>query len=88
MKPALTGVGIALIIAGCFLIFRGASFTSRENVLEVGGLTVSAQERRAISPRTGAVVLIGYRARHRRGAPMSVTASDYPARQRYAQADG
>ena len=59
MKPLPTVVGIALIIAGSFLIFRGASFTSRENVLEVGGLTVSAEERRPISPWIGAVVLIG-----------------------------
>jgi hypothetical protein len=59
MKPLLTGLGIALIIAGSFLVFRGGSFTSRENVLEVGGLTVSAEERRPISPWIGAVVLIG-----------------------------
>jgi uncharacterized membrane protein len=59
MKPLLTVVGIALIIAGSFLIFTGASVTSREDVLEVGGLTVTAEERRPISPWIGAVVLIG-----------------------------
>ena len=58
MKPLLTFGGIALIIAGSFLIFRGASVTTRENVLEVGGLTVSAEERRPVSPWIGAVVLV------------------------------
>jgi hypothetical protein len=59
MRPLLTVVGIALIVAGSFLVFRGASITSRENVLEVGGLTVSAEERRPISPWIGVAVLIG-----------------------------
>ena len=59
MRPLLTLVGVALIIAGSFLLFRGASITSRESVLEVGGLTVSAEERRPISPWIGVIVLVG-----------------------------
>jgi uncharacterized membrane protein len=58
MKIA-TILGIVLIAAGAFLVFRGGSFTSRRDVLDVGGLTVSAEERRPISPWIGAVVLIG-----------------------------
>ena len=54
-----TLLGIALIAAGAFLVFRGASFTSRRDVLDVGGLTVTAEEERPISPWIGAVVLIG-----------------------------
>jgi uncharacterized membrane protein len=55
----ITIVGIVLIAAGAFLVFRGASFTSREEVLDVGPLTVTAEERRPISPWIGAVVLLG-----------------------------
>ena len=54
-----TLLGVVLIVAGGFLIVRGASFTSRREVLDVGGLTVSAEERRPISPWIGAVVLLG-----------------------------
>ena len=52
-------LGVVLIAAGAFLVFRGASFTSRRDVLDVGGLTVTAEEERPISPWIGAVVLIG-----------------------------
>jgi len=52
-------LGIALVVAGAFLLFRGASFTSRRDVLDVGGLTVSAEEKRPISPWIGAAVLLG-----------------------------
>ena len=54
-----TILGIALVVGGAFLLFRGASFTSRRDVLDVGGLTVSAEERRPISPWIGAAVLLG-----------------------------
>ena len=52
-------LGVVLIAAGAFLVFRGGSFTSRRDVLDVGGLTVTAEEKRPISPWIGAVVLIG-----------------------------
>lgn len=42
--------------AGAFLAVRGASYSSRENVLEVGGLTVTAEERRSVPAWVGAVV--------------------------------
>lgn len=45
-----TIVGMVLMVAGAFLFFFGGTFTSRRDVLEVGGLTVTAVERRPITP--------------------------------------
>ena len=52
-------VGIVLILAGAFLLFTGGSFTSRRDVLDVGGLTITAEEKRPISPWVGAAAIIG-----------------------------
>jgi len=55
----LTVVGAVLIIAGTFLFF-GGGFTSRRNVLDVGGLTVTAEEQHSVRPWiAGVVVLAG-----------------------------
>jgi hypothetical protein len=42
--------GVALIIAGAFVFIRGGSFTTRRDVVRVGGLTVAAEEQRPIRP--------------------------------------
>jgi hypothetical protein len=55
----ITLLGIILIAAGAFLLFRGASLTSRRDVLDVGGVTVTAEETRPINPWIGVVVLLG-----------------------------
>ena len=53
-------VGIGLMIAGVFVLLFGGTFTSRRNVLEVGGLTVSAEEQHPIAPWVaGAALLAG-----------------------------
>ena len=54
----MTVAGIALIVLGSFLLFKGGTFTSRREVLEVAGLSVTAEEQRPISPWIGAVVLL------------------------------
>jgi hypothetical protein len=52
--------GLALIVAGAFVFFRGGSFTSRRDVLDVGGLKVTAEEQHPIAPWiAGAAVLAG-----------------------------
>jgi len=45
----VTIAGMVLMVAGAFLFFFGGSFTSRRDVLEVGGLTVTAEERHPIA---------------------------------------
>lgn len=59
-------VGIVLVLGGAFVLLKGGAFTSRETVLDVGGLTVSAEERHpipswlaGIAVAVGAVLLIG-----------------------------
>ena len=55
-----TLAGIALIIAGAFVLLNGGSFTSRRNVLDVGGLKVTAEEQHPIRPWVaGLAVLAG-----------------------------
>ena len=57
MKP-LTLVGILLMAAGAFLVFRGASYSSRENLVEIAGVEVSAERQRPIPTWVGAVVAV------------------------------
>jgi len=42
--------GIALIVIGLFVLVRGGTFTRRHNVIEVGDLKVTADERQSIPP--------------------------------------
>lgn len=57
MKPSLIA-GILLLVVGAFILVRGGSFTTRENVLSVGDLQVSAEERQTIPSWVGAGALV------------------------------
>ncbi|MHB1297489.1 MAG: hypothetical protein ACYC0B_03075 [Gemmatimonadaceae bacterium] len=49
-----------LLIAGTFILIRGGTFTSRRDVLDVGGLKITATEERPIEPwLAGAAVVAG-----------------------------
>jgi hypothetical protein len=50
--------GAALIIAGAFVFIRGGSFTSRRDVVSVGGVTVAAEEQRPIRPWVAGLAVI------------------------------
>ena len=53
-------VGVALIVVGAVVFFRGGSFTTRREVLKVGDVSVSAEERSSIAPWVaGLAVLAG-----------------------------
>ncbi|MEP7344026.1 MAG: hypothetical protein ABI877_02105 [Gemmatimonadaceae bacterium] len=55
-----TIAGIVLVIAGAFVLINGGTFTSRREVLNVGGLKVSAEEQHPIRPWVaGLAVLAG-----------------------------
>jgi hypothetical protein len=58
MRPLILA-GIVILGLGAFVLLRGASFTSRRNVLQVGDLKVSATERQSIPPWVGGVALVG-----------------------------
>lgn len=54
-----TLVGAALVVVGAFLLF-GGSLTTHRNVLDVGDLTVTAEEQHPVRPWiAGAAVLAG-----------------------------
>ncbi|HYL31373.1 MAG TPA: hypothetical protein VEU27_15765 [Gemmatimonadales bacterium] len=57
MRP-LTIAGILLIAFGAFVLVRGASFTSRRDVLKVGDVKVTADEQRSIPPWAGWVAIV------------------------------
>ena len=54
--PMLAGA-VALLAVGAFLLF-GGGFTSRRNVLDVGGLTVTTEEQHPVRPWIASVVLL------------------------------
>jgi hypothetical protein len=60
--------GIALIAVGAFLFFRGGSFTTREDVVKIGDLKVSADREHSIAPWVAGVAVLA-------GAVLVVTGS-------------
>jgi hypothetical protein len=73
MKP-LVIAGIVIAGLGAFVLLKGLTYSSRSNVLKVGDVQVSAEERRTIPPWVGVagivggLLLIGAGVRGRRGA--------------------
>jgi hypothetical protein len=57
MRPLIIA-GIVLVGLGAFLLIRGGSFTSRKDVLEVGDVKITANERQSVPPWVGGVALL------------------------------
>ena len=57
MRP-LSLAGIALICLGAFLLIRGGTFTTRRDVLEVGDVKLTANEKQTIPHWVGGVAII------------------------------
>lgn len=57
MRP-LSLVGILLLAVGAFLIFRGASYKSRDEVLKVGDLKASVEEKKAVPTWVGGAAIV------------------------------
>lgn len=51
-------LGFVLIVAGSYFLFTGGGFTTRRDVIDVGGLTVTAAEEHPLDPWISTVVLI------------------------------
>ena len=49
MRPNLIA-GIALLVLSVFLLVRGGSFTTRKDVLKVGDVKITADEKQSIPP--------------------------------------
>jgi uncharacterized membrane protein len=56
MRPQAL-IGIVLIIIGAIVVFRGVSYKSRDEVLRVGELKASVEEKRAVPTWAGGVAI-------------------------------
>jgi len=50
--------GIVMVALGAFVLLRGASFISQRDVLRVGDVKVTADERQSIPPWMGGAVMV------------------------------
>jgi hypothetical protein len=57
MRP-LSLVGILLLAIGAFIVFRGMTYKSRDEVLRVGDLKASVEEQRAVPTWVGGVAIV------------------------------
>ena len=53
-----TIAGIVLIVLGAFVLLRGASFSSKREVLKVGDLKLTATEQRSVPPWVGGAAIV------------------------------
>lgn len=51
-------IGIVLIALGGIVLVRGGSFTTKRNVVEVGDLSISADEKQSIPPWVGILSIV------------------------------
>jgi uncharacterized membrane protein len=57
MRP-LTLVGILLLALGAFILFRGMSYKSKDEVLRVGDLKASVTEKHAVPTWAGGLAIV------------------------------
>ena len=57
MRPYII-VGAILAALGAFVLLRGASFTSRSDVLKVGEVQITATEKQQVPPWVGGAALV------------------------------
>jgi uncharacterized membrane protein len=57
MRP-LTLVGILLLILGAFVLVRGMSYKSKDEVLRVGDLKASVEQKHAVPTWAGGVAVV------------------------------
>jgi len=57
MRP-LALIGILLLAAGAFILFRGATYSDREEVLKVGDVKASVESKKAIPAWAGGIAIV------------------------------
>jgi uncharacterized membrane protein len=57
MKP-LALVGILLLALGAFILFRGASYKDRDEVLKVGDVKASVETQKAVPTWVGGIAIV------------------------------
>jgi hypothetical protein len=57
MRP-LSILGIVLLVLGAFIVFRGASYKSHDEVLKVGDVKASVTQKHAVPTWAGGVAIV------------------------------
>ena len=57
MRPQAL-VGIVLLVLGAFVLFRGMSYSSKEEVLKVGDVKASVESKKAVPTWAGGVAIV------------------------------
>jgi len=57
MRP-LSLLGILLLAVGAFIVFRGASYKSKDEVLKVGDLKASVEQKHAVPTWAGGAAIV------------------------------
>lgn len=57
MRPLIL-VGIVVFGLGAFVLLRGASFTSKRDVLQVGDVKITADQQQSVPPWLGGVAMV------------------------------
>jgi hypothetical protein len=57
MRP-LSLIGILLLAVGAFIVFRGATYKDRDEVLKVGDLKASVEQKRAVPTWVGGAAIV------------------------------
>jgi hypothetical protein len=50
--------GVVLVGLGAFLFFRGGSFTTKHDVVQVGDVKVTADEKQSVPPWLGGAAMV------------------------------
>jgi uncharacterized membrane protein (DUF441 family) len=57
MRPQAL-IGIVLVILGAFIVFRGVSYKSKDEVFKVGDLKASVTEKHAVPTWAGGIAIV------------------------------
>jgi hypothetical protein len=57
MRP-ISIVGLLLVLLGAFILFRGLSYKSKDEVLKVGDLKASVEEKHAVPAWVGGLAIV------------------------------
>jgi hypothetical protein len=57
MRPQAL-IGIVLVVLGAFILFRGMSYSDRDEVLKVGDVEASVESKKAVPAWAGGAALV------------------------------
>ena len=57
MRPQAL-IGIVLLVLGAFIVFRGMSYSDRDEVLRVGDVKASVESKKAVPTWAGGIAIV------------------------------